>query len=285
MLDIQKIHDAIDEFVLKGGAEEYDVRIPDNSKKKREYLGLSALGAECVRSVWYDFRKVAKKSFPSRMLRLFRRGDVEEYRIIYLLRGIGFTIWEKDENGKQFKITDFEGHLSGSMDGVAHAPDKFWKNVAKKIAFLLEFKTYNDKRFQKLLKEGVKKADPKYYTQCIGYMGYNKLKGCLFVAVNKNDDTLYFEWVPFDKYAFTRLVDLGEHIIEATEPPERISNVASWWQCTYCDFREICHKGAPAEKSCRSCKFAVPAEEGTWKCTKGKEFGVVCKKYRDITKG
>ena len=72
MLDIQKIHDAIDEFVLKGGAEEYDVRIPDNSKKKREYLGLSALGAECVRSVWYDFRKVAKKSFPSRMLRLFR---------------------------------------------------------------------------------------------------------------------------------------------------------------------------------------------------------------------
>ena len=285
MLNIQKIHDAIDEFVLKGGAESYHVDIPDNTKKKREYLGLSALGGTCKRSVWYDFRKVAKKAFPSRMLRLFRRGDVEEYRFLYLLRGIGFTIWEKDENGKQFKVTDFEEHLSGSMDGVAHAPKKFWLKSFKPIAFLLEFKSYNDKRFQKLKKEKVKKADPKYWSQCIGYMGYNKLEGCLFCAVNKNDDDLYFEWVPFDKFAFRRLVDLAEHILSSDSPPERISNIASYWECKFCDFHPICHKGAPAIESCRSCKFAVPAEAGSWKCTKGQEFGVVCKKYRDITKG
>lgn len=289
MLNIQAIHDAIDEFVLKGGAEEYDVRIPDNTKKKREYLGLSALGEECRRKTWYEFRKVAKKSFPSRMLRLFRRGDVEEYRFLYLLRGIGFTIWEKDENGKQFKIIDFEGHLSGSMDGVAHAPDKFWVNALKKFAFLLEFKSYNDKRFNLLLKEGVKKADIKYYVQCIGYMGYNKLQGCLFCAVNKNDDELYFEWVPFDKFAFKRIVNSGEDILKSDEPLERVEGASpSWWKCKNskfkCDFYDICWKGAPAIKSCRSCKFAVPAENATWECTKGKEFGTVCKLYKDVTK-
>ncbi len=288
MLDIPAIHLAIDTFTLTGAEERFEVHIPDQTKKQRNYLGLSGLGGECHKATWYDFRKVAKKQFPPRMLRLFRRGDVQEYQFVYLLRGIGFEIFEKDSDGKQFKVTDFGGHLSGSMDGVGKAPKKFWKKGATPIPFLLEFKTYNDKRFQKLKSEGVKKADPKYFTQCQGYMGYNELEGCLFCAVNKNDDELYFEWVPFDKHAFRRLVDLGEDIITATEPPQGVSSNPAWWQCKnskfQCDFYEICHKGAPALKSCRSCKYAVPAENATWECTKGNEFGTVCKSYRDITK-
>lgn len=289
MLNIQAIHDAIDEFVLKGGAESYLVEIPDNTKKKREYLGLSAIGEECRRKTWYEFRKVVTKSFSSRMLRLFRRGDVEEYRFLYLLRGIGFTVFERDEDGKQFKVTDFGGHLSGSMDGVGKAPKKFWLKGFKAIAFLLEFKSYNDKRFATLQKDKVKKSDPKYWTQCQGYMGYNDLEGCLFCAVNKNDDELYFEWVPFDKYAFKRIVGSAEDILSADTPPARIEFAGpSFWKCKNskfkCDFYDICFKGAAAIKSCRSCKFAVPAEDSKWSCTKGQEFGTVCKKYKDITK-
>lgn len=278
MLNIQAIHDAIDEFVLKGEAEEYLVSIPE--QKPRGYLGMSGLGAECVRSVWYDFRKVAKKSFPSRMLRLFRTGDIYEFRFVHMLRGIGFEVFDKDSNGKQFKATDFGGHLSGSMDGVAKAPPQFGYDKP----FLLEFKTVNDKGFQKFVKDGVKKTNPKYYAQMQLYCGYNELESALFFAVNKNDETLYIEHVKFDKFAFRRLVNLAEHVLSADSPPERISNLPSWWQCTYCDFKDVCHKGAPAIKSCRSCKFAVPAENATWECTKGKEYGTVCKLYKDVTK-
>jgi hypothetical protein len=155
---------------------------------------------------------------------------------------------------------------------------------SKPRPFLLEFKTYNDKRFQKLKDEKVQKSDPKYYTQCIGYMGYNKLDGCLFCAVNKNDDELYFEWVPFEKYAFRRLVDSAEDIIHATEPPERISNNPSWWQCKFCDFHGVCHGKQPALKSCRSCKHAQPAPDAKWVCGLGKEFGEVCEKWKDVTR-
>jgi len=284
MLNIAAIHEAIDEFSALGGAESYDVRIPDQTDKKRNYLGLSSLGNECRRATWYDFRKVAKKVFPPRMLRLFRRGDVQEYQFVHLLKGIGFEIFERDEDGKQFKITDFEEHLAGSMDGVGKAPKKFWMKWSKPRPFLTEYKTYNDARFQKLKKEGVRKADPKYFVQCQGYMGYNELDGCLFCAVNKNDDELYFEWVPFDKFAFRRLVASAEDILSAQTPPERISNNSSWWQCKFCDFHSICHKGAPAAKSCRTCKFASPGPAGSWVCEKGREYGEVCNQYKDITK-
>ena len=278
MLNIQAIHDAIDAFVLKGGPEAYHIDIPE--QKPRGYLGMSALGEECVRKTWFGFRKVAKTTFPSRMLRLFRTGDIYEFRIIYLLRGIGFEVFERDENGKQFKATDFGGHLSGSMDGVGKAPEKFGYDKP----FLLEFKTVNDKGFQKYLKDGVKKTNAKYYAQLMLYCGYNDLESALFIAVNKNDETLHMEHVPFDKFAFRRLVDRAEHILSATESPERISSIPSWWACSFCEFKGVCHGGEPAIKSCRSCKFAVPAEEGKWECTKGQKLGEVCGKYKDITK-
>lgn len=287
MLNIRAIHDAIDKFVLKGGPESYHIDIPE--QKPRGYLGMSALGEECRRKTWYEFRKVAKVSFPSRMLRLFRSGDIYEYRFISLLRGIGFKIFEKDEDGKQFKATDFGGHLSGSMDGVGIAPKKFWVKGAAPHPFLTEYKTANSDGFKRFVKDGVKKANIKYWTQCQAYMGYNELEGCLFCVVNKNDEDLHFEWVPFDKFAFRRLVASAEDLLSAEAPPERIEFASpSFWKCKNskfrCAFYDICFKNAAAIKSCRSCKFAVPAEEGAWKCTKGQVYGEVCAKYKDITK-
>ena len=281
MLNIPLIHEEIDKFTLQQGPESYHIEIPE--QKPRGYLGLSSLASECRRAVWYEFRKVAKKDFPARMLRLFRRGDIQEFQFMHLLRGIGFEIFERDENGKQFKVTDFEGHLSGSMDGVGKAPVKFWKK-GKPGPFLVEYKTYNDKRFQKLKKDGVKSSDPKYWGQCQGYMGYNKLDGCLFCAVNKNDDELYFEWVPFDKFAFRRLVESAEDILTGESIPEKISSNPSWWQCKFCDFHGVCQLGEPATKSCRSCKFASPGPDKSWICGKGQEFGTVCEHWKDITK-
>lgn len=284
MLNIQAIHEAIDEFSLLGTEERYEVVIPDRNGKKRDYLGLSGLGGECKRAVWFDFRKVAEKKFPARMLRLFRRGDVQEFQFNYLLRGIGFTIYERDDEGRQFKVEDFGGHLSGSMDGVGEAPDKFWIDGITPIPFLIEYKTYNTKRFLKLQKEGVRLSDPKYYKQMVGYMGYNELDGALFCAVCKDTDELYFEWVVFNKREFRNLVGLAEEILSAQSPPERISNIASWWQCTYCDYKPQCHFGEPSLKSCRSCKFSQPAEDKQWKCLKGREYGTVCDKYIDIAR-
>lgn len=282
MLSITKIEEAIDAFIMSDPPEDHHIEIPARSGK-RNYLGLSGLGEECARAVWYGYRECAKKIFPPRLYRLFRRGDREEFVFVWLLRGIGFTIHEKDAEGKQFKVTDFEGHLSGHMDGVGEAPAKFWIK-SKPKPFLLEFKTYNDKRFTELKKRGVRKNDPKYYVQMQGYMGYENLTGALFCAVNKNDDQLYFEWVPFKQSEFDGIKDKAEMLINADSPPPKLSSTPSDYRCRYCDFKGVCHGGEESQKTCRSCKFASPGPNATWECSKGEEFGTVCSLWKDIAR-
>lgn len=285
MILTHKLQEAIDAFTLTDPEENHQIHIPCRAGKKRGYLGLSGLGEECTRKVWYDWRHAFAKTFPARILRLFRRGDIEEYRFNFLLRGIGCTVHETDAEGKQFKVTDFGGHLSGHMDGVIEIPKKFWKPGATPSPLLVEYKTYNSKRFKELTTRGVAKSDPKYYVQMQGYMGYEKLEGALFCAVCKDDDHLHFEYVPFSNKAFQSLIAKADEVIAATSPPPKIASSASDFRCKFCEAAGICHKGEPAVKSCRSCAWAFPAEGAKWGCNKtGREFGEVCKSWEDATK-
>lgn len=288
MLNIPHILEAIDQFTLKQTEEKYTVLIPARGGP-RKYLGLSALGEECLRRTWYAFRHASEKQAPARMIRLWNRGHKEEYSFNHLLRGIGFQVFDVDENGNQFKVDDFEGHVSGHFDGVALAGEEFWIEGSTPHPFLCEYKTYKNDRFNTLVKEGVKKQDVKYYIQMQTYMGYQKLKGALFMAVNKDNDTFYFEWVPFHKPTFNRAIQTAEYILTAQEPPERMRFAsASFWMCknktTQCESYEVCFKNAAAIVSCRSCKHASPGPDKSWLCAKGREYGEVCKDYSDITK-
>lgn len=287
MLDTDKIRAAIDAYSASQPEERYEVHIPADKGVPRKYLGLSALGDTCKRKVWYNWRQCLREPFPPRLYRLFRRGAREEYAINHTLRGIGFTVHDVDGEGNQFKVTDFGGHLSGHVDGVGEAPQEFWVSGAKPVPFLLEYKTYNVKRFVKLQREFVRRADPKYYTQMQCYMGYLKLCGALFFAVCKDDDMIHMEWVKFKPNDFWSAVGAAELIISAQSPTEvpRVSDTASWFECRYCHFKGICHGKDNSVKSCRSCKFGMPQGDGTWTCEKGGEFGKVCGKYSDIARG
>lgn len=285
MLDITKIEEAIDAYILTNPTEDYRVYIKKDDRQ-RPYLGLSGLGDKCIRKVWYQFRHCFKPQFPTRMLRLFRRGDREEFTFVWLLKGIGFEIHEVDSDGKQFSVSDFENHLKGNLDGVAKAPKKFWKAGFKPKPFLLEMKTVNDKGFKEFCKKGVKATNSKYYYQMQGYAGYENLCGALFCMVNKNTDELYFEWVESKANEFEFLVSKAEEIIGSQAPPEKLRGAsASWFECRFCDAKDICHKGAASQKMCRTCRWASPAENAQWTCAKGGEYGTVCGKYRDIARG
>lgn len=284
MIDVHKLQDAIDKWCLTQPEERYEVHIPEEKGGPRKYLGLSALGDPCARKVWFGWRWCAPEKFSARMLRLFRRGHREEQAFIVMLRGVGMQVHTHDEDGKQFKITDFDGHLSGHMDGVGFSKE-FWKGPNPK-PFLLEFKTYNAKRFVKVQKEGVASADPKYYVQMQMYSGYEDLVGALFCAVCKDDDALYFDWVPAKRSAFNSGLKRAESIIAALSPKDvpRVSDTPSWYECKYCHLRDICHKDGKSVVSCRSCCYGIPSDGGAWICHKGKEFGAVCKEYKDIAR-
>jgi tRNA G26 N,N-dimethylase Trm1 len=58
----------------------------------------------------------------------------------------------------------------------------------------------------------------------------------------------------------------AERIIMSQEPPPRLSENRTYQHCQNCDENDICHGIRPAEKNCRSCKYARPIENAQWWC-------------------
>jgi hypothetical protein len=233
----------------------------------RNHLGASLIGDACNRRLWYSWRWVKFPNFSGRMQRLFNRGHKEEARFIEWLRAIGFTIWEGTEDGKQFRISAVQGHFGGSLDGIGVAPGRpeYYKLYA--IGPLLtEYKTHGDKSFKELVKLGVRKAKPKHFAQMSTYGRKYGYKYALYMAINKNDDDLHVEIVELDWNIGADLERKAEEVITSLAPPRRISEYSTHMECKFCDFADICHKGAPYEVNCRSCAFAVPIENGQWHC-------------------
>lgn len=228
----------------------------------RTHLGASVIGGECGRAIWYGFHWATVPKFKGRILRLFNRGHLEEGRFIAALLTIGVQIYQQDENGKQFRISDVGGHFGGSGDGVAIGiPD-----LPPGTPCLLEFKTHNDKSFQKLVKEGVRGAKFEHYVQMSTYMRKMGLPVALYGAVNKNDDDFYFEIVTLDIATADQFSDRARQIILMGEAPARISESPGWFACAWCDHKPVCHLKAAPARNCRTCKHSEARDDGNWYC-------------------
>lgn len=252
----------------------------------RTHLGASGVGDDCARKIWYGFRWATHQEHDGRLLRLFNRGHLEEARFIAMLLTIGAEVYQQDENGKQFRISDAGGHFGGSGDGiVVNIPD-----LDPGVSALCEFKTSAEKPFLKLEKEGVRESKFEHYVQMQTYMRKMGLAVALYMVVNKNNDKLYAELVPFNAEIADQYIDRGVNLVWMDYEPERISNSPGWYLCKFCDHRAVCHlKQAPAV-NCRTCHHSKPLEDGTWKCANFESdmYGVIdkeqqfaaCNKYR-----
>lgn len=229
----------------------------------RTHLGASLIGGECSREIWYGFRWVKKPKFSGRILRLFNRGHLEEARFIAMLLTIGCQVWQQDEHGKQYRISDAGGHFGGSTDGIAMGiPD-----LPADVPALTEFKTHGEKSFEKLKKEGVRSAKFEHFVQMQVYMRKLGLMYGLYMAVNKNTDEVYAEIIHLDTNCADHHIDRGINLVFAREAPARISNTPGWFKCKFCDHRSLCHGlGDTPDINCRTCTYAWPREDGQWHC-------------------
>lgn len=253
----------------------------------RSHLGVSQIGRECARELWYRFRWASNTSVTGRMLRLFNRGHLEEPRLVAALITAECKVWSHDENGDQFRVSYCGGHYGSAIDAVVeNCPDM------PDIPILGEFKTHNQKSFLKLagknFKEyveyekhsshpnvprvtfegsGVKIAKFEHYVQMQMYMGYFNLTHSLYLAVDKNDDMLYAEIIEFDKSVYDMYVSRGHKIVFMNNGiPARIAESVGFWKCRFCDFKDLCHRGEPPAKNCRTCAGSKSCEDGSWQC-------------------
>jgi len=228
---------------------------PEYPQDKRDYLGMSLVGHPCSRYIWFSFRWAFTEMFSARIIRLFNRGHREEEVMVAELEKIGI----KCHSFQQEFIScwgHMKGHCDGMADGVIEAP---------KTRHLLEFKTMSDKYFKEVCKLGVEQSKPIYYGQCqIGMKHYN-LKRCLFMAVNKNDDSYYVERIKYDKDYADELEDKAKGII-LSEVPIQAPFKPTWYLCKFCPAQYICHYKEDMEISCRTCKNVSLGKQGKWFC-------------------
>ena len=272
--------------------DEYCVRTYDGGH--RSHLGASLIGRECKRYLWYVFRWCLHEKTTGRQQRLFNRGHREEARFIEWLEGIGFKVWFENrdegpnEKGEfpQYRISDVMGHFGGSLDGIAVLPERY--GIAEPV--LLEFKTNGTGAgFNKLADDGMPIAKPEHFAQTSTYGKKYNFRYCVYLNINKNDDSLHIEVVKLNHNLGEQMIMKAEQIIMSQAAPARLSDNPTFHKCGYCHMKEVCHKGAVVEVNCRSCAFARPVENAEWFCEVHngnipKDFiAKACPSYKAIT--
>jgi hypothetical protein len=229
----------------------------------RPHLGASQIGKPCERALWYSFRWSRRATFDGRMLRLFARGQREETVFVALLESIpGVRVVTVDPNtGQQYQFGG--GHFAGSLDGaVIGLPD------APLTWHVAEVKTFNAKTFADLAKNGVAKSKPEHWSQVQCYMAWTGMTRALYCAVCKDDDRLHLERIDFDREASEALFAKAQRIIDAAEPPARLSERPDWYECKLCDHHAACHRTDVPLPTCRSCAHVTPVADGQWHCAR-----------------
>lgn len=232
-----------------------------DAEAPRGYLGASVIGHPCDRYLFLTFRWAGAEAFDGRMLRLFEHGHHAEPRFVGELRMIGATVHEVSEDGKQFAVEACGGHFRGHMDGCALGLPE-----ARKTWHVLEFKTHNAKSFKELQAKAVREAKPMHWAQMQVYMLLTGMTRALYLAENKDTAELYEERVPLDKVEAQRLIERAQRVIDASEPPPRLSTDPAWHVCKYCHFHAQCHGTEAPAVNCRTCTHSTPHKAGGWGC-------------------
>ena len=238
------------------GIEKQDVR------KTRAHLGCSEIGGSCRKQLWYTFRWAWEKQFDGRMLRLFRRGELEEN---YLIKDLRNADAEVDETSRQHRMRTHGGHFGGRIDG---AGKQFEDSATPDAWHLLEFKTANDSSFKRIKRIGVAEAMPAHYAQVQCYMHLSGvMKITLYLVVNKNNDEIYSEYIEYNEEHAKQFLQSAEDIIFSDETPLGLPD-PTWRECSWCVFKKICWEDDLPEVNCRTCTHAVVERKGNanWSC-------------------
>lgn len=235
------------------------------SAPARGYLGWSQIGEPCDRALWYGFRWAEGGVTDGRVLRLFDSGHREEARLLQELRECGMKVYDRDPTGGQFGVSSVGGHFRGHLDAIVEGIPE-----APKTPHLVDVKTIKTKKFDELLKKGMREMYPKYWAQAHGYMGHMELTRAAFIFVCKDDDRIHVERFEFDRKVFDQYEARALRIVTAVEPPLRISEDPAWFECKFCSYHAICHGEKAPAVSCRTCTHSTAKLDGDarWVCEK-----------------
>lgn len=247
-----------------------DTALADGQERRRRaYLGMSAIGGQCERALWYGFRWAAQPQFDANTLKRFEDGHTGEAVAVRRLKAVdGVELHDTDETGEQFGFKDIGGHFSGHMDGVV-----LGLLQAPKTWHVLEIKASEkwqdlDKAKKKVgEKHALAEWNQTYYAQAVLYMDYAGLDRHYLVCVSPGARRWTSVRTNADPAFAQILRGKAERIIFTDHAPNRIGGPDNF-ACRWCDMARICHGGEAADRNCRTCIAVEVKRDGEWHCTK-----------------
>lgn len=221
----------------------------ERARPRRTYLGMSALGDECSRKLWFDYHDPLPQLHDAATFKRFLDGHVSEDVLVNRIRLVsGLSLLSIDpDTGRQWALEDFEGRLRGHMDGVVigllQAPQTW---------HIFEAKCSGEKIYAKLAKMKAEKGEKQalrawnvtYWVQAQLYMGYAKLTRHWLVCCTPGARDWIGVRTEFDPVEFEALRDKARRILDARAPLAKLSNDPSWYACKWCHYHTRCHGGA-----------------------------------------
>jgi len=237
------------------------IKITHSSQLRLSRLGASSIGDNCLRKIWLGWRGYDKSEFDGRMHRLFQTGHLQEQRVINDLIQAGCSVWAVDSKGEQFAWTDKTGHFVVKVDGVIKGVEG-----AEDKAHILEVKTHNTKSFADLEKNGVEVSKPSHYFQMQAGMLFSGIDRAFYVALNKDDERYYVRRIKPDLTVQSEILLRIKILLEADLRPAGAGENIENFPCRWCDYKQVCYDKKAPIKTCRSCEFSHPVENGKWNC-------------------
>lgn len=226
-----------------------------------ESMGIPAgnIGVECDRAIWLEFRRASVPEVITwRKRRIFERGQIEEDRLLDLLRLIGCDVTDQ-----QAKARGANGFLRGKIDGQATGlPDAPVKE------HVVECKSAKASSFAKLVKHGVKLGMPLHYATMQFYMLKRGLDRALYMCSCKDDEDLHLERVDLDIEFAMRAEARIARIVDMDEPPPRLCTKRDDFRGTFCRQAAVCWGEEWPRVHCRTCLFSTPEPDSNagWSC-------------------
>lgn len=228
-------------------------------------LSVLSMGHPCDRNLWYRFRHATVYA-PRPYTETTHKRNIREM-IIGVLGEIskhsGNQVKPMKQDEHRFSIIN--GHFTGKTEAIA---------VITEDATPVEFVVFvwaspTGLKFRDVSEAGLERGKPEQYKILCALAHNLGIPRAIYVAYNKNDDSVYIEVITADIETAEAVNKRAESVIYATMPPPRISETAAWHTCKACPANDICH---PVEtepvvrRSCWTCKNAYPYPDGVWHC-------------------
>ncbi|HEY8358657.1 MAG TPA: oxidoreductase [Ramlibacter sp.] len=159
-------------------------------------------------------------------------------------------------------LTALDGHyrqkIAATATGLLEAP---------KTEHLLYLDQQPAKVVAQIKKHGLAIGKPDRIAPIQIGMHLLSLSRTFYLVKNKDTDELWSERIEYDAAHSAALLAKGERVRDYTNPPARISDDPSYFQCSGCAALAQCHQNQFAKRNCRTCLHSTPITDG-WHCAR-----------------